>query len=305
MSRRRVATVVALAVAAAAAGVAVLVLRDGAEPRAPSHRIEARGELSPRILFFGDTLTARIDVTLDPRRIDPASLRFEADFATWELVGRPVLTRADAPETTFVRMTWTLRCLIRACAPQRGVAPLEFDPALVTYRGGVPIQIEWPVLYVNSRLREADENAPEGLELPWRIDVVSLPAVSYRVSPRLLTALLLAAAGILALVGLVFVHRALPKRRPAPAPPPEPRPPPPSALEQALALLEQPGQNGSADRRRALELVADELAARDHVLASAARALAWSEDTPPDRETKALAARARDALALENDDAAE
>jgi hypothetical protein len=81
---------------------------------------------------------------------------------------------------------------------------------------------------------------------------------------------------------------------PLPAPPPEPQLPP---LERALVLLETPHtQDGMADRRRALELVADALVGRDEDLAANARALAWSEHDPPPSETTGLAASARTAL---------
>ena len=65
----------------------------------------------------------------------------------------------------------------------------------------------------------------------------------------------------------------------------------PTPLEQALALLEAPAANGGQDRRRALELVAEEVERwGDDDLALSARTLAWSEDSPEGDETRALAA---------------
>jgi hypothetical protein len=68
-----------------------------------------------------------------------------------------------------------------------------------------------------------------------------------------------------------------------------------SALEQALALLENSAAaNGAESRRRALELVADEVERLgDGALANDARALAWSEHVPEGDTTKAFAARLR------------
>lgn len=302
MTRRRVALAIAVAVAAAAVGVGVLAVHDRAERPGQPYRIAAEGVLSPPMLAFGDTLTARVDVTLDRRRIDPSSVRVRADFAPWGAVGRPRVTREDAAETTLLRTTWVLQCLISPCVPPRRVAALEWDPALVTYRRGAPIRVRWPVLYVQSRLASADASRRRGAQTPWRADVVSLPAVSYRVPPGTLITLLLAAAAILAVSGGVLAYRALPDRRVPPAAPVEPTAPPPTALEQALALLERPvGEDGAADRRRALELVADALTARNAELAGTARVLAWSEDVPPSDETSRLAARARAQLTGQDD----
>jgi hypothetical protein len=301
VSRRLVAALLALL--AAGAAVAVVLTRDEAGRPVAGYRLQAATALSPRILLFGDTLTARVDVTLDRRRVDPAAVQVQADFSPWQLVGDPQRTRQDGPVTTLVRTSWTLRCVIGPCVPPRSVAPLEFDPALVTY-GGTPLEVEWPVLYVHSRLPAADLDRPDNVARPWRADLVSLPAPSYRIAPGLLLGLLLACASAFGLGGAVLAYRAVPKRRPAPEPPPEPLPPPPSVLEQALALLEDPTrEDGAPDRRRALELVADELAARDARLARRARSLAWSEDVPPPEETRGVAARARELGLGEDPDA--
>jgi hypothetical protein len=305
MSRGRIALAAALAAAVAAAAVAFVATRDDSASTGPEFPIRVQSRLIPRILLFGDTLTARIDVTLDRRQIDPSSVRVQADFAPWELVGSPQVERRDGGRTTLVRTTWVLRCLIGPCVPPRELAPLEFDPAQVTYGRGEAIQLRWPVLYVHSRLPAADLNQAGGGVRPWRVDLASLPEASYRVAPGILVALLLAAAGLLVLAGAFFAYRALPERREAPPPPPEPPLPPPSVLEQALALLEDPApDDGVADRRRALELIADELEARDARLARRARALAWSEGLPPPVETIALAASAREVLGEEDDSSA-
>ncbi len=103
------------------------------------------------------------------------------------------------------------------------------------------------------------EDRRDALAAPWRADLVSLPLVSYRASPGLVLALLLAGGIFLVLLAGVLVYRAIPEREPPPEPEPEPVPVA-TLLEQALALLEAPvSANGASERRRALELVADEV----------------------------------------------
>ncbi len=103
---------------------------------------------------------------------------------------------------------------------------------------------------------------------------------------------LIAAGGVLA-------YRARPRRLPPPPPPPPPPAPRLAPLEQALALLVTPvavdDAEGIAERRRALELVADEVATwgGDPGVERDARRLAWSAEDPAFEDMQALAAGVR------------
>ena len=281
---------------------------------APEAPVDVKTTLTPQILLFGDTLTARVDVVVDNGHVDPESVRVRTDFSPWEVVTPVQRDLDDGGATTLVRTTFQLRCLTSPCVPPRDTAPLDFTPAVVNYAGG-RLDVSWPRLVVHSRI--PDRGAPVttagggqrgGPQFPWTADLLNLPKISYRAAPGILFPLLLALGAVFALGGAVLGYRALPPRRPAPeplppAPPPEPALPP---LELALLLLEQPPvENGTADRRRALELVADGLADRDARLALSARRLAWSEETPPLETTSGLASRARAVLFPDGTDDAE
>lgn len=298
--------VLALVVALTLA-VAGLVTGGGGEKAggpAAETPIAAVGSLAPRIALFGDTVTARVDTTIDNTQLDPSLIRVRARFGTWSQVGASVVERESSGKTTYLRTTFLLRCLIALCVPTNGTGRYEFKPAKVSYeapQGGATehlvIDSHWPVLVVHSRLDASDLSERDPLAAPWRANLVSLPAVTYRLRPGLLTGLLLLIGLGLLTAAAVLAYRLLPHRVEAPPPPPPAPPPAPvlSPLEQALALLEeQESEDGAEDRRRALELVADELAFWDErSLERAARTLAWSEDEPAPEAARALAATVR------------
>jgi hypothetical protein len=303
VSRRLLAVSGATAVAVATAVTLASLLfgdesrRDDPIPR----RLQADGTLAPRIVLFGDTVRAHVDVTLDRRRVDPDSVKVRASFKEWRHVGPAQVDRSDAGSTTYLRVEYVIRCLKQNCPPQRDLRPFEFDPATVSYTDrsdGTPeqesVEVFWPRLIVNTRIGPGDL-AIAGR--PWRADVATVPAPSYRASPRLLVSALAAAALALALAGIALTWLGWPRRQPEPLPavPPEPEflltP-----LEQALELLEDAARaNGAADQRRSLELVAEVLAQRgdEDGLAPAARELAWSPVPPPPEASKDLAIRVR------------
>lgn len=277
-----------------------------------AHPIEARTDLSPRSAFFGDTVTALVEVTLDRSRVDPDSVRVQTDFSPWKRIANPERLRRDAETTTYLRMSFLLRCLTSTCISTDETAVLldkaiqTFGQARVTYRapeGAVSsdrgsLQVPWPRLLIGARY-SARAAQSAGASGGWRADLESLPAVTYSMAPGLLFALLLAAGTLLVSAAGAFAYLVRP-RRVSPTHPRADGPPEPvlTPLERALVLLEDSARlDGAADQRRALELVAAALTEHgDMKLALASRALAWSEPVPGVRETNGLAVRARSSL---------
>jgi hypothetical protein len=269
----------------------------------PLGPIAVQPTFSPRVARFGDTVTASIDVVLDRRRVQAGSARVRPQFAPWTVVAPPVRTRRDSQATSYIRTTYVLRCVISPCVPQRGTSSLEFDPVRVSYtttRGKkrTTDPVRWPVLVIHSQIVSDDFDNPAAIASPWRADAVTLPAVSYRLLPSRLRVGALVVGALLTLAAIVLAVLAIPARGPKPEPEPEPEivlPP----LEHALVLLEaEVHANGAADRRRALELVAEEMEERgDLRLARRARGMAWSEDDPAVVETRGLAAQVRALIA--------
>jgi hypothetical protein len=304
-----------VAVLAASALTAVLVLawRGGDETTQrqvePSSAIEAQASFTPRLLLFGDTVRAHVDLMLDTERVDPDSVRIAADFSPFEVVRRPERRIVSAGEQAHVRTTFVLRCVTAACAQSGQSARYEFTPGRITFSdsGRRPpaedaIRVPLPTLRVYSRFTASDLEDSGRTSTPWEADLSTFPAPSYRFAPALLVALLVAGSALAALGALALAYAAWPRREVLP-PVTEPEAAPElvlSPLEQALALLEEAVRvNGAADQRRALELVAEELELAewgDPDLARAARALAWSKDVPPVEKTSGLAARVRSVL---------
>lgn len=318
MSRSRILMVLALAAAAAAIALVVVLVawqrQDAAPP--PSERlpaITARAAITPRIVLFGDTVRARVDVVLDRARVDPDSVRVAAAFSPWEIVGDLERARRDAGSMTYLRTTYVLRCLTSPCLPAGETMQLEFDPARVTFapagekgrEARDSMRLDWPVLAVYSRFASASFEGRAALATPWRAELVTFPAASHRAPPGLVLALLLGGGALFAVAGATLVYLAWPRRAPvAPAEPEAPPLPRLTPLQQALALLEDAARtDGAEDRRRSLELVAEALNEwGDDELARSARVLAWSEDEPAVEDTTGLAARVR--ATLEEEEAA-
>jgi hypothetical protein len=324
--RKRLLGTLGLGAVAAVAAIAVVVVatHDGADsgdsPVRPAlaEGIEARASIVPRTILFGDTIAAHVDLVLDRRRVDPDSVRIATEFLPWEMIGEPKRLRRDAGAMTHLETTFLLRCTSSPCLPANQSAALEFDRARLSFtQPGAALTerksvgVKWPLLLVYSRFAAANLEGASGRTNPnpWRIDLISLPAVSYRVSPGPLVVAFLVVAGALALAGSLLVYFAVPRRGPAPPPEPEPEPEPEitlTPLEQALVLLEDADRaDGVEDRRRALELVAEVLIDANPELARAARALAWSEDAPVVEDTSGLASRVRTVIDLNGNGRAE
>lgn len=311
----------ALAALAACALVVVAVSRvsedrSGGAWAARADGIDVRASLAPRHVLFGDTVHARVDVTVDPARIDSEAVRVAADFSPWKVVGAPERTRRDVGDAAQVRTDYVLRCLGRDCIPTGRSVSYELQPARVVYetREGsttekARIRVPWPSLAVQSRITGVGIDDRDERFTPWRADVLTLPDPSYRIAPGFLLAALLSGALLAALAGAILVFLAWPRKPPVVLPEPEPEVPPArilTPLEHALLLLEDTTQaDGTEDRRRALELVAEELEQADwgnRELARSAKALAWSPESPPLDRTSDLAARVRSVLPANEDE---
>jgi len=298
--RRAAAAAALVLVAVAVAGAAFVLFRDDGGDETATRPLRARATLSDRIVVFGDTVRAQVDLALDLRHVDPSSVRVRVGFEPWRRVEPAKVTRTDAGSSSHIRMTFVLRCLKQPCVPERDTLPFEFEPARIEFHnrsgGRGALRAPFPVLTVHTRIRPAElANAA-----PWRIDVTNVPEPSYRTSPALLLALLIGGSLVLLAGGGALAYVGWPRRQVEPEPEPEPEPELlPTPLEQALELLEDAARaNGAADQRRSLELVAEVLAERgeEDGLAEAARALAWSPTAPGPDKTKSLAARVRAAL---------
>ncbi len=312
--RERVLAAAALGAVALVSAAAVVLLWDGGGSDRPeptvtsSSGIDAYADLDTPAVRFGDTVRARVELTVDRARVDPRSIRVRADFSPWQAVGRPVVRRFDGASATYLETRYTLRCLEAFCLTEDETGVFDFRPARVTYLpaagGGAgaaaphTVAAPWPELLVRARYVPPKARRGTG-QLPprWQAELVSLPPASYRLDPWLLLALLVAGALLCAgaAVAIVRVASARPHARVATAPTARGDESLPTPLEQALALLESPARaNGPGERRRALELVADGLVrCGSRALALSTRALAWSRAQPRSDETQTVAKNAR------------
>ena len=258
----------------------------------PGAAISAQASLSPGAVHFGDALTARAVIVVDPARVRPSTVRFAPHFGSY-LVTRG--TRQARSDGGLTRITYgfALECLGAGCATGQAQVPLQFPQASVRFRTGSGragrLRVVWPTVTLASRLDDADRSDPAA---HLRADT-SPPAVSYRLSPELLVPGLAVVSGLLVLTAGVFVFLALSKWRP-PEPEPEQDGPTRTPLEGALLLVREAASDGHGPelRRKALQRLVRELRSSDlSELAQAAGRLAWSNGPPSTDTTLQLVAQ--------------
>lgn len=299
MRRRRLLAAAAALVALALAAPATAGRARGVPPPPatthPDAALRVPGGVGLAVLVdpasphFGDSVTATAEILVDPRQVDPDSVRLVTDFTPYRAAAPPHRARREAAGVVTVRHRFRLLCLRAPCRPPVGGArTFRFTPARLTFRrvngSSGELTRRWYPLTVASRL-----SRDLALRGDWQARVYPMPAVGYRFEPGRLSAALFAAAALLAVAGAVVVGRAygplvraelrrrgLARLRP---------------IEREVALLRDAVARRDADgQRRALDglaLVLGENGGGD--LALGARRLAWSRSDPSARDSLALA----------------
>jgi hypothetical protein len=276
MSHRALWLLPAAALAVALVFVIALALGWGERKRTtgPPRAFKATASLSSRAISFGDPLTARLDLLVDPAAVDPAGIQVHPRFGLFRVTGTSLeRTRGDGELLSY---RFALECLGAGCAPESDRVTRRLPPATVTYRtrdgANMSENVPWPSYQLTSRVTAADRKNPANA---LRFDA-TLPAPTYRISAGLLRSLLTVLAVLLALAAAVLVWLAL-RPRSAVA-----EGPPGSRLEQALRAVRASSANGRpVDRRKALGWLGRELRSVERSEeADEAGRLAWSARTP-------------------------
>jgi hypothetical protein len=262
---RRVAVVVAMLAWAPAAAAAPLTVHATFDTRTPQ---------------FGEAVRSHVVVLVDRTQVRPGSVHIVDDVAPLTALAAAGEMRTARGDTLVIAVDRTAACIVEACVSARGDATPALPRVTVTAtsRAGRTLRATaaWPALRVRGRVSAADLARARP---PFRADTAP-PTPSYRLAPSTLARLLDAGAVVLALAAIaVAAWTLLPlaRRRRASAPPDE--------LARALRLAREAEARPTADRRRALGLLARLLDGR---LAGAASGLAWSRPAPEPAELAAL-----------------
>lgn len=246
----------------------------GSTAAGPARAFSATTSLSTGTVSFGDPLTARLDLLVDPARIDPSAIEVSPRFGAWRLAKTSVVRTRGTGELVSYR--FALECLIPACTPERSRVVRQFQTAVVSYRtrdgATVTQRVPWPSYQLLSRVTDHDRKSP-ATSLRYE---AALPAPTYRVDPGTLRTLLTLLAGLLAVAAAALAWFALRPERSGV------REPSVSRLEQALRAVRASSANGKpAERRKALGWLGRELRTVERPTeANEARRLAWSASAP-------------------------
>jgi hypothetical protein len=295
---KRLACLVLVLVAAGCGGEEI--------PAVPEGRyVSVSRSVEPKAAFFGEPVTARVEVVVDTRHLAPERVRVVPRTFPYRPYTELAVDRKDSGRFTRLTFEVGLRCLYYACLPVRADIPgvpyrdqrvTRFQAWQVYYDDPQTkkprhlARIWWPSLEAVSNLDLTDVRVTFQ-QSPGRHTPAPLPAVTYRLSPPLTAALLLLAAALLLVYPAVLLRRWQAARRPPPPPPAPPLPP----LERALLLVEWARDRvDGEDRRKALEELAFRLdeAGRERQ-AESARRLAWSAGSPSPEAADALVEEVR------------
>jgi hypothetical protein len=260
--------------AVVAAVAAVLI---GAGPAAAAGPLAIATSVSPHWLYFGDTVTARVDVRFDARRVVADSIRVEPSLAPWEQTAPARTSTTTAGSIGHQTWTFTVACISIDCLT-RGTAVQRFHlpPVSVTAadRSGANIATNssWPVLRIAGRFAPAHT---VGLRPVFQLNT-HVPAATYRANPSSLAGILDVIGGLLVVLALALGAATAARWRAARRLAVDAAPP----LVRALALVRESQGRDVDDRRRAASLLARTLSGESNGLRSTAAELAWSPSDP-------------------------
>jgi hypothetical protein len=265
-------------------GAAVTAALALAAPAFAANPLRVETSISPSFPLFADAVTARVDVFVDPDKVDPRSVRVQESFGPWRQEGDSVTSTATAGSSAIHSSSFTLTCLDAVCLPGAEPRAVHLPAAMVTARsrGGAPLTArgEWPEFLVDARIPP-----PSAPNTPFELQT-ALPATTYRVNPSSLALALDVFAGLLVVVGIALVAPEIfGRRRRARRPAGDDR----SPLARALAYVREAQVRRTDDRRRAVGLLARTLGREGNGLDAVASSVAWSANEPSPARMEELA----------------
>jgi hypothetical protein len=257
-----------------------LTVAHGAAAQPADETLVVRTSL-PSAAKFGDPVETRVTVLARRDAVDLGSIRVTAPLIPLTRLGATRVTRVERGPLAVLTYVVTSACLEQRCVAAKGPTVLHLPRARVTATAtdgrDLSVAERWPELTVVGRV-PAGVSASTG---HFRTEV-DPPPVTYRVSPDRLTALLLLAAGALAVaavaLGAVRAIRLARRRSQVPL----------TELERAIALARQAERRSPDDRRRAVSLLSRVLRPREPDLAGEASTLAWSRPEPTSQSVSSL-----------------
>ena len=251
---------------------------------APSRAVVST-TVTPTRSLFGEVLTARARIVVDPDTVDAQRIRLAATFKPYRVRSESRHISSGPGRAVVAEFAFELQCTSRECLPRGGgraaaaeVVQLRTGTVTLPQRAGGSVRraVAWPAVAVQSRLT-AEEI---GLSTPKAAPRSAPAAVTWRLSPARVAWLSFAAALLLVLAAAWLVIDVL-RRDLRPVRTPR-IPAHLTPIDRALALAQHAAAHGEVDEsRKALQRLAIELRRRqEQSQAKAAERLAWSDPGP-------------------------
>src|SRR5207248_3092426 len=132
------------------------------------HPVVVSPRITPESSLFGDVLNAGVDIAVNPKRLDPASVQLDADFRPYRIRSQRRRVVRGVGRSSIVEFRYSVQCITAPCIALESAGtnasartnPVRLAPARLVARDdngrAFSQAVHWPTFVVHSRLSSED-----------------------------------------------------------------------------------------------------------------------------------------------------